>query len=504
MKNCNAWTFCCTRNNKLWAGLSLGFLLAASFSLQASSTAEALRAQAILEFQQNHYRTAIGTVTQALELDANDALSHYYRGMFYLQLEEYDKATEDLTTARNLNSRIEQLAFNLGYAAYQSEQYGQAISNLSYAVQEQPSRAEAHFYLGLAHQKQRDYSAAQQPLQQAATLDDQYAAAVAYFVGVGQYRQGHIAQAISTLRLGVLHNPTSGYRVQSERLIARLETEKEERRKYSVSVALGVANDSNVGLFPGEDTEIYTVDQRSDTRSFINLSGDVSLSEQEHSQWRLGGAYNMSRHQDLSPYDIDALTVYIDQTQQMQSWLWNFRAGYRQLSLEGEAYTKGFYLVPSAIIQHRDNKASLLRLIWSDTDYDQEVHEGLSNYSGELHYRFVVDIDEVKQQQFYAGARYRLVNASDELYDYSSVGVELGYQSDVGKGLFSSHLRYDDREYNDSPRTQQLLEAGLAYDYPVSERFYLNGELVYIDSGSNLEFYQYDRSVVSVSVRWQQ
>ena len=81
--------------------------------------------------------------TKAIQLNPDDALAYYNRGVTYDELEQYDKAIDDYTKAIELNPDYAAAYFNRGLAYGKSEQYSKAMDDYTKAIELNPDDADA-------------------------------------------------------------------------------------------------------------------------------------------------------------------------------------------------------------------------------------------------------------------------------------------------------------------------------------------------------------------------
>ncbi len=95
------------------------------------------------------YNKAIGSYTQAIGINPDDAKAHYNLGVTYGNLDMYNKAIGSYTQAIRINPDDAKVHYNLGIAYVNSGMDKKAIESYKQAIRINPDDAKAHFKLGL-------------------------------------------------------------------------------------------------------------------------------------------------------------------------------------------------------------------------------------------------------------------------------------------------------------------------------------------------------------------
>lgn len=83
--------------------------------------------------------------------------------MIYLQLKEYKKSIEDLTTALNVNSRNPAIHYRRGLAYYKNNEYEKAIGDLERSLLLSPPKniqSDIYYHIGIAYSNLEKYQQA--------------------------------------------------------------------------------------------------------------------------------------------------------------------------------------------------------------------------------------------------------------------------------------------------------------------------------------------------------
>ena len=96
------------------------------------------------------------------------------RSLIYLELEEFKKSIEDLTSALGVNGKNPTIYYRRGLAFYKNKEYEKAIQDLEKSLKLLPSKniqADIFYHIGIANSNLEKYAEAIEPLTRAINLD---------------------------------------------------------------------------------------------------------------------------------------------------------------------------------------------------------------------------------------------------------------------------------------------------------------------------------------------
>ena len=113
---------------------------------------------------------AIAAYRKALDLDPNDALTHYDLALALNYKGDTKQAVEEFQSAIQLKPAWGQAHYGLGVALYALHDQAGALKELRKAVESEPSNAAAHVFLAHLYSDQNDFPAAERELSRTVTL----------------------------------------------------------------------------------------------------------------------------------------------------------------------------------------------------------------------------------------------------------------------------------------------------------------------------------------------
>ncbi|MGC2480836.1 MAG: tetratricopeptide repeat protein, partial [Candidatus Sulfotelmatobacter sp.] len=132
-----------------------------------AQTAETYRQQAVVDSRQKSWDQAITNYRKALELEPNDALTHYNLALALKYKGDDHQAVEEFEAALRLKPKWGDAHYGLGATWYDLDDQPAALKELRIAVGLAPANAAAHQMLARIYLEQKDPSDAKTELQQA-------------------------------------------------------------------------------------------------------------------------------------------------------------------------------------------------------------------------------------------------------------------------------------------------------------------------------------------------
>src|ERR1700685_815887 len=132
-----------------------------------AQTAESYREQAIAESRQKSWDQAIVNYRKALELEPNDALTHYDLALALKYKGEARQAVDEFQAALRLKPKWADAQYGLGAAWYDLHDQPAAAKELQTAIRLAPANAAAHRLLARIYLEQNNPSSAKTELQRA-------------------------------------------------------------------------------------------------------------------------------------------------------------------------------------------------------------------------------------------------------------------------------------------------------------------------------------------------
>src|SRR5580704_6918881 len=135
-----------------------------------AQTAQAYREQANALARSRSWEQAVAAYRKVLELDPNDAVTHYDLALALKYKGDTKQAVEEFEVAIRPKPVWGEAHYGLGAALYDLHDQAGALKELRKAVEYEPSNAPAHLFLAHVYSEQNDFPGAERELNRAIAL----------------------------------------------------------------------------------------------------------------------------------------------------------------------------------------------------------------------------------------------------------------------------------------------------------------------------------------------
>ena len=206
--------------------------------------------QAIVEFDDKHYESALENLRKALEVEPDHIQALYYTGVVYMALRQPAQAIPFLEKARTRAPSDVVIAFQLGLAYFAQEQYDRAEPLLAEALRAQPDLDALGYYVGFLRYRKKDYRGALAAFKASRTNDPELRQLTQLYSGLALAALGLPGQAASEVEQAIRLAPASAITGPAERLRDAVVAARESERRFSGELRLGGLYDDNPRVLP--------------------------------------------------------------------------------------------------------------------------------------------------------------------------------------------------------------------------------------------------------------
>lgn len=275
-------------------------------------------AKAMSAFRKGDYEQAEGLFREALQAKPGDPDAGYYLGHSLLRSGKPDEAA---TVFRNMLERDPQSGralLGLGITEYNRGRYEKALESLQAAEKLMPEDPLVHYYQGLAYHRLQSFEESRRRFSHAMTLSPDLAPSARYYSGVGYYRHGDLERARAEFEAVAQARPGTELARLAEEFLKLTREEKPvvEPKRWDLAFSTSFEYDSNVVLLPGgtqPPAGATGISQQQDYRTVLYGGGDYRFIQSE--TWVAGASYGVyqSFHHTLSNFDVQdhSPTAYI-------------------------------------------------------------------------------------------------------------------------------------------------------------------------------------------------
>ena len=239
---------------RMWGCVGLAlfvFIGLPALTAEAQRTeADVYVGQAIVDFDDKRYDSALDNLRRALEVEPDHVQALYYTGVVYMAQRQPARAVPFLERARARVPSDSVIAFQLGLAYFAEERYDRAEPQLEEAFRAQPDLDGLGYYVGFLRYRKKDYRGALQAFRGGQTKDQDLQQLTRLYTGLSLAAMGLPGQATSEVEQAIRLAPGSAITGPAERLRDAVVTAQATERRFSGEVRVGLLYDDNPRVRP--------------------------------------------------------------------------------------------------------------------------------------------------------------------------------------------------------------------------------------------------------------
>jgi tetratricopeptide (TPR) repeat protein len=533
------------------AAVLVGLLLLPTLSPPATAQtteADVYVGQAIVDFDDKRYAAALENLKRALEIEPDHVEALYYTGVVQMALRRPAEAVPFLERARAKSPQEPSVAFQLGLAYFAQEQYDRALPLLEQVFKAQPELDGLGYYLGFLRYRSKNYRGALQAFRGGRSSDPEIQQLARVYTGLSLAALGLPTQAAAEVEQALRLLPGSAITGPAERLRDAVVAARGRDRRLTVDVRIGMVYDDNIRVLPnpvlnGEvrDPDPLVQVVREASRKPRRSAGELFGVRGEYTWWRtpewessVGYSFFMTYYNDLPSFNItDHLVtgtlVHKTAVRDMPVQL-GVQYAFDALFLNDDEFIRRSTVSLFGVLVESDRHLTQLLARYQNKEFnevtttvtepnqfvpppDPNESRDADNYMvGFQHFfRFAEDRHFLK-----TGYQYDREDAQGKNYVYNGhrflfgtqvtlpwYGVRVRYDFDAHlrgythpntllPSLDPGHRRRYDKEYNHTFRVEVPLPWSLT----------LAGEYLRTINNSNLQVFDYNRNVTSLTLSW--
>jgi tetratricopeptide (TPR) repeat protein len=513
----------------LWIGLWIGGM-ASDASAQVPTEAEVYIDRAIVAYEGKRYADALKELQEALALDPQSVEAHYYLGLVYIALDRYPEAQAALEKARAIRPTDLNVTFQLGVLHFSRQEYGEAEPLLREVFRAEPRRQNLGYYLGFMEYRRKNYREALEFLRANVPSDATFAQLSKFYTGLALSALGFPGEARAEVEEAIRLQPLSSLASPAERFREGLEPAAKLERRFRGELRVGGFYDDNVTVIPNPSSDVVAQEIRQGQRDresdgevvalrlaytwlrTVDWEATVSYAFLQTFNNRVGG-FHVQSH-------IGGVGLTYRGTVRGMPYFMGIQFTYDYITVGEDPFLGRPILQPFFTLVENPGNLTTFQLrtqfkdfASDDTVVPEEDRDATNYLAGVTHFfRFAEDRHYIK-----VGYQYDYENAQGLNWSYSGNRILVGGQYTLPWG--DIRLRYDLdvhlRQHRDrhsllpvgQPNTirrrdRELLHLfSIAKDLPYDLTVSL--EYLFDDNRSNLDAFDFDRNVVSLSLTWQ-
>lgn len=516
---------------RLLIHLIVGAVLALSLTshvIAQTTEADVYVAQGVLDFDEKRYDEATANFRRALEIEADHVEALYYMGVVNMAQRRPDQAVPFLERARAKAPTDTSVAYQLGLAYFAQQQYDKALPLLEEVFRTNPTQDGLGYYVGFMRYRSKDYRGAVNAFRAGRSSDPEIQQLSRFYTGLALAVLGLPAQASAEVEQAMKLAPSSALTGPAERLRDTLVAARQQERRLSAEVRFGVFYDDNVAVIPnpvGTSKEpLVRALRRPGSSSFGELAGlraDYTYFRDEHWDATVGYSFFATYNNELPSFNVmdhlgSAGVTYKDTLFGMPTQT-GLSYAFDALFLDQDLFVARHTVSVIGAIAEDDINLTQLFIRFQDKDFQRgspapEDRDAKNYMIGFLHlFRFQQDKHLIK-----LGFQQDWEYADGRDYTYHGQRVQAGAMYTLpwyairAKWDFDVHFRQYTNTNLFLPTTRpaelrrrdQEVNNVFRLELPLPKSFTLAGEYQLTHNRSNIQVFDYSRSVLSLILSW--
>ena len=493
-----------------------------------TTEADVYVAQGVIDFDEKRYADAMANFRKALEIEPDHVEALYYSGVVHMAQRQPSQAVAFLERARAKAPADSSVAYQLGLAYFAQQQYDKALPLLEQVFRANPTQDSLGYYVGFMRYRNRDYRGAVSAFRAGRSSDPEIQQLSRFYTGLALAVLGLPAQASAEVEQALSLAPSSALTGPAERLRDTLVSARQQERRFSAEARFGIFYDDNVAVIPnpvGTSKEpLVNALRRTGSSSSGELAGiraDYVFYRDERWDATIGYSFFATYNNDLPSYNVMDHLGSLGVAYKTAFGTMPAQAGlnysYDALFLDEDIFVQRHTGSLIGAIAEDDINLTQVFFRFQHKNFAQgspnvEDRDARNYMFGFLHlFRFQQDKHLLK-----FGFQQDYENADGRHYTYQGQRVQAGAMVTLpwwamrAKWDVDVHFRHYRARNEFLPttrpgelrRSDEEFNSIMRLELPLPRNLTLSGEYQLTNNKSNLQVFDYSRSVLSLILSW--
>jgi tetratricopeptide (TPR) repeat protein len=495
-----------------------------------TSEADVYVARAILDIDEKRYDEALADLKKALDVAPDHVEALYYTGVAYAAQRKPEQAVPFLEKARANSPTDAAIAFQLGLAFFAQQQYERARPLFEEVFKTNPDLDGLGYYTGFLRYRNKDYRGALVAFRAGRSTDVEIQQLTRFYAGLALGVLGLPQQAAAEVEQALKLAPGTPLIGPAERLRDTIVASRQAERRFSLEARFGMTYDDNVDVRPTENNREPSVAEIRTHRhesvgELFGVRNDYIWWKTEDWESSIGYSFFTTYNNDIPKFNVISHVGTLGLTRKFSlgerpaqvsaQYAWD------TLALDGKEFLTRNTVTLSAAVVESEMHLTQVFARYQQKDFaeataprpiPQETRDANNWMVGFLHLlRFAQDKHFVKagwqiDYDHTAGANYEYIGQRFNLggqYTLPWQAVRLKYDLDA-------HVReYENRDSilpSYAPGTKRRRDEEITNvfrgELPLPHNFTLAAEYQLTRTHSNIEVFDFSRSVMSLVLSW--
>ncbi len=290
-----------------------------------------------------------------------------------------------------------------------------------------------------------------------------------------------------------------------------LAADGKETKNWSVNLTTGIQYDSNVILTSDDSAMPEGISNESDRRVFFYLNSNYLYPVTKRLSIGPTFAFYQSLHAELDEFDTRQFRPGLEIRHLTGNSInLSLRYDYENTLVGEDTYLLAHNITPEIIISEGNGLFSVVRYRYKNKDFrDSELFTANDERDGDNHQIQINQyIPLFKSVTMRIGYAYDRDSTDTDFWSYDGHMGYVGYKTDLGNTLvFDISGQYYKKDYDadypgsDQNREDDTTTFSLSLSKTISSVFDASIGYIYMSNSSNFDVFDYDRSIVTLTVR---
>jgi hypothetical protein len=397
-----------------------------------------------------------------------------------------------------------------GILALDQQEYEKAIEFFRIAVQERPDDPSANLYLGIALNNSGNEREGEIFLKKSLKLDP-LSPQTNLELGMLYYKKGFYAEARDFFETAKNNAEGTELSDLAEAYIENIDQEGIQVKNWALSLTAGGQYDSNVILDSGSGPLPEGISRKSDWRALIFIEG--KFMPRLTDQITLGPTYSFyqSLHAELTDFNVQQhLPGLLCDISLSKNVLLKASYYYEYTKVGNEEYVSAHSISPVITLSEGKGFFTILRYRYQDKDFkdsdmfpDNSERDGLNNLAGISQY-----IPLTRLGLLGVHYTYDYDSAAEKYWSYRGNAGHVDLRFDLGESwvldLYGQYYRKDYQADYPGTSTTRVDKTTTFYSNltkTFASRFDVTVGWMYVDNNSNIDVFEYDRNIATLTLK---
>ena len=509
------------------------FLVILSLTILASAQQSAMNhfADGVEAFDGAAYQDALRSLRKAIELDPSNLEFHYYLGLTYNAMKQYEDALSVFESIVDQEPvRFRKVYFEIAAVYSTQKEYQKAIDTLSLVEDIDPKEPRIYLEKGYAYQRLKDYNKAIENFNTAKDVYPKFTQIAYYNIASVHFEAEEFDRAEEMFNKAIAVNPNTAIAQNARQSLINIKGARKARRPWYLSASLSYGYDDNVFLKPLEQVDIVSatgdvLDEGDEFQTFF-LSGGYKLINQKN--FEIGAGYSLycAGYEDLTDNNVLGHIPHLYLQYNDHPFYFRFQYDFSYYYTGGkENGANGLFLafgsgsddklrmhsfMPTFTIIEPHNLSTVFSFSYQDKEYLDDITPDASYYSGNI-----IQSYKIPNKQCYLriGYKYGNEDAVDEVSSYYYHQGHIGLASSLFLGVWCDiSITYEKTYFDRNPaislvgeRRDNKYMGTISLSRKISDIFRLTFSYNYTNNDSNviideMDPYEFKKNVYTLTI----